>query len=100
MSPCRIIVPESCNVKTEFFDPDNQFDIEIVKFSNYTDMWHLLDRDRINIISVFPYLSDPALVGPTTAKIFKVLVREAKKIQYHTKEHNKRKQVPANSSVY
>jgi|GEM_PF-1096227 len=79
MSPCRILVPESCSIRTEFFDPDNQYDIEIVKFSNYTDLWHMLDRDRINIISIFPFLSDPALVGPTTAKLFKVLIREAKK---------------------
>lgn len=95
MSPCRIIIPESCGIKTEFFDPDNQFDIEIVKFSNYTDMWHMLDRDRINIISVFPYLSDPAMVGPTTAKIFKVLVREAKKYNIIPKNTTKGNKSPA-----
>jgi hypothetical protein len=73
-------------MELNLFNEDEQiFDIELVHFSNPKQIWHNLDRDRINIICIQRFLVDPSKFSPVVAKVFKSLILDSFEYKIHPK---------------
>jgi len=84
-APLRLIMPEGCEMEIQFFNEEDETinDIEQVHFSNPSQIWRALDRDRINIICIQRFLVDPSKFAPVVGKIFKSLILESFNYKIH-----------------
>lgn len=71
----RYLVPEGCNIAV----PNNAVDIEVCNFSSYDELFGHITKDKINIISVWRFLSweDDLQSTDFWAYFFKELVRRS-----------------------
>lgn len=85
IAPLRLIIPEGCQVEVNLFDGEDSTinDIEQVHFSTPGQIWHILDRDRINIICIQRFLIDPSKFSAIVAKIFKSLIVDSFNYNIH-----------------
>lgn len=84
IAPLRLLVPEGCNMEITFFsDEDPKNDIEQVHFSTPPQIWHNLDRDKINVVCIQRFLLDPSKFSPVVAKIFKSLILDSFNYKIH-----------------
>lgn len=84
IAPLRLIIPEGCEMEIQFFNEDESlYDIEQVHFSNPSQIWRSLDRDRINVICIQRFLIDPSKFAPVVGKIFKSLILDSFNYQIH-----------------
>lgn len=85
IAPLRLILPEGCQMEVNIFDDEDPTicDIEQVHFSTPGQIWHILDRDRINIICIQRFLIDPSKFSAIVAKIFKSLIIDSFNYNIH-----------------
>ena len=72
--PLKLIIPQTLDIEIE---TDHDFDIEKHYFSDFPEIWRVLDEDRINVISIWPFILEPILFTEIVAKIFRQLIRLA-----------------------
>lgn len=85
-APLRLLVPEGCSMELNFFsEEDPVYDIEQVQFSNPSQIWRALDRDRINVICIQRFLIDPSKFSQVVGKIFKTLILDSFNYEIHPK---------------
>lgn len=95
LAPVRLIIPEGCSVEINLFDEEeNLHDIEQVHFSNPSQVWRALDRDRINIICIQRFLIDPSKFAPVVGKIFKTLILDSFNYRIHPKNTSPKIMLP------
>jgi hypothetical protein len=83
-APLRLIMPEGCSMELNFFNEDESIcDIEQVHFSNPSQIWRALDRDKINVICIQRFLVDPSKFSPVVGKIFKSLILDSFNYKIH-----------------
>lgn len=68
-----------------FSEEDPVYDIEQVPFSNPSQIWRALDRDRINVICIQRFLVDPSKFSQVVGKIFKTLILDSFNYEIHPK---------------
>lgn len=85
IAPLRLIIPEGCNIEVNLFDETDPsiYEIEQVHFSTPTQVWHILDRDKINVICIQRFLLDPSKFSAIVAKIFKSLILDSFNYNIH-----------------
>ncbi len=71
MKPVRLLIPETFDVVVT---PEDKFDIEKVHFIDPKEIWNLLDEDRINVVSLYPFLMEYELYSKCFARAFKALI--------------------------
>jgi len=82
LGPVRVLIPEGCDLEINTFGPED-LDIEKEYFSNPSQIWHLLDRDRINVICLQRFLIDPQAFPPVVSKLFKSLILDSFNYKIH-----------------
>lgn len=87
--PLNLIIPEGCDiiVKPAKYKDKNgieheiKLDIKKTYITSYADVWHHLDRERINVISFYRFVREHSTNAKVISKIFKELINMA--YDYH-----------------
>lgn len=89
-APVRLVLPEGCTMEINLFEEqeENLYPIEQVHFSTPSQIWHILDRDSINVICIQRFMTDPSKFSSVVAKIFKTLILDSFNYKIHPLHSN------------
>jgi len=73
----KIFVPVGCNIEIEGFEDYEVVEVRPDPIHIVEDLWHALDRDKINILSFQPFIIDPTAFTRFIADSFRTLIIEA-----------------------
>jgi len=79
--PLKIFIPEGCRIETK----DYEFEaVECNHIDMGFDIWNQIDKDCINIISIFRFIIDPTTHSKAIKDIFTALIVKAHKYELQT----------------
>lgn len=79
--PLKVFVPAGCTIESEDYDFE-LYECNLNRFGY--DIWKNIEKDKTNIISIYPFILDPVLFPDYTVEIFKQLVYLAHTYQLET----------------